>query len=132
MWRATGTMGTNIPSWCWWTGTRRSAAEIVAGALQDHDRAWIMGTRTFGKGLVQTVYPLSENTGLALTTGLAIARRDLHSHSGIAAPLVLAKRLILLGIEEVGMRIEGPQHARYRAFVDGFVGGNGFRKVLLH
>ncbi len=45
-----------------------SAAEIVAGALQDHDRAWILGEPTFGKGLVQTVYPLPENTGLALTT----------------------------------------------------------------
>lgn len=45
-----------------------SAAEIVAGALQDHDRAWILGDTTFGKGLVQTVYPLSDNTGLALTT----------------------------------------------------------------
>jgi carboxyl-terminal processing protease len=45
-----------------------SASEIVSGALQDHDRAWIMGDNTFGKGLVQTVYPLSENTGLALTT----------------------------------------------------------------
>lgn len=45
-----------------------SAAEIVSGALQDHDRAWVLGDNTFGKGLVQTVYPLSENTGLALTT----------------------------------------------------------------
>lgn len=45
-----------------------SAAEIVSGALQDHDRALIVGETTFGKGLVQTVYPLSENTGLALTT----------------------------------------------------------------
>jgi carboxyl-terminal processing protease len=45
-----------------------SAAEIVAGALQDHDRAWILGDNTFGKGLVQTVYPLSDNAGLALTT----------------------------------------------------------------
>lgn len=45
-----------------------SAAEIVAGALQDHDRALVLGDNTFGKGLVQTVYPLSENTGLALTT----------------------------------------------------------------
>jgi carboxyl-terminal processing protease len=45
-----------------------SAAEIVAGALQDHDRGWILGEPTFGKGLVQTVYPLPENTGLALTT----------------------------------------------------------------
>ncbi len=45
-----------------------SAAEIVSGALQDHDRAWILGQTTFGKGLVQTVYPLDDNTGLALTT----------------------------------------------------------------
>jgi carboxyl-terminal processing protease len=45
-----------------------SAAEIVSGALQDHDRALIVGEATFGKGLVQTVYNLSENTGLALTT----------------------------------------------------------------
>ncbi|HTA40905.1 MAG TPA: S41 family peptidase [Bryobacteraceae bacterium] len=45
-----------------------SAAEIVSGALQDHDRAWIVGDNTFGKGLVQTVYPLVYDTGLALTT----------------------------------------------------------------
>lgn len=45
-----------------------SAAEIVSGALQDHDRALIVGQVTFGKGLVQTVYPLSDGTGLALTT----------------------------------------------------------------
>jgi carboxyl-terminal processing protease len=45
-----------------------SASEIVAGAIQDHDRGLIVGENTFGKGLVQTVYPLSENTGLALTT----------------------------------------------------------------
>jgi len=45
-----------------------SAAEIVSGAIQDHDRGFDRGEVTFGKGLVQTVYPLSENTGLALTT----------------------------------------------------------------
>lgn len=45
-----------------------SAAEIVAGAIQDHDRGLIAGETTFGKGLVQTVYPLSNDTGLALTT----------------------------------------------------------------
>src|SRR5580698_10678442 len=45
-----------------------SAAEIVSGALQDHDRAIVVGETTFGKGLVQTVYQLSDNTGLALTT----------------------------------------------------------------
>jgi carboxyl-terminal processing protease len=45
-----------------------SAAEIVSGALQDHDRAVILGEPTFGKGLVQNVFPLSSNTALALTT----------------------------------------------------------------
>ncbi len=45
-----------------------SAAEIVSGALQDHDRGLVAGETTFGKGLVQTVYPLSQGTGLALTT----------------------------------------------------------------
>lgn len=49
-------------------GRSASAAEIVAGALQDHGRAVIVGEPSFGKGLVETVYPLSDNTGLALTT----------------------------------------------------------------
>ena len=45
-----------------------SASEIVAGALQDHDRALIAGTNTFGKGLVQSVFALPESTGMVLTT----------------------------------------------------------------
>src|SRR2546427_6931178 len=45
-----------------------SASEIVAGAIQDHDRGLIVGQTSFGKGLVQSVYPLSKNAGIALTT----------------------------------------------------------------
>ena len=47
-----------------------SASEIVAGALQDHRRAIIMGTRSFGKGSVQTVIPLAEQRAIKLTTSL--------------------------------------------------------------
>lgn len=46
-----------------------SASEIVSGALQDHDRALIVGETSFGKALVQTIYPLEGNKALALTTG---------------------------------------------------------------
>lgn len=46
-----------------------SAAEIISGALQDHDRAVVVGVPTFGKGLVQTLFPFSDNTALKLTTG---------------------------------------------------------------
>lgn len=49
-------------------GSSASASEIVAGAMQDHDRGIIVGTQSFGKGLVQTIIPLSFNTSLKVTT----------------------------------------------------------------
>ena len=51
-------------------GGRASAAEIVAGALQDHKRGVLMGTDSFGKGSVQTVLPLTNDRALKLTTAL--------------------------------------------------------------
>ena len=50
------------------TATAPARAEIVTGALQDHDRAYIVGETTFGKALVQSVYRISGGAGLALTT----------------------------------------------------------------
>lgn len=47
-----------------------SASEIVTGAMQDHDRATVLGQPSYGKGLVQSVFPISEGAGLALTTAL--------------------------------------------------------------
>jgi carboxyl-terminal processing protease len=63
-----GNQGVTVPLVVVVNNNSASATEIVAGAIQDHDRGLVVGETTFGKGLVQTVTPLSENTGLALTT----------------------------------------------------------------
>ena len=62
-------LGSSIPLVVLVDGSSASATEIVAGALQDHDRALIVGTTSFGKGLVQSVFPLDGGYFLKMTTG---------------------------------------------------------------
>jgi carboxyl-terminal processing protease len=63
-----GNQGIEVPLIVLTNGQSASASEIVSGAIQDHDRGLIVGETTFGKGLVQTQFPLSESTALLLTT----------------------------------------------------------------
>jgi carboxyl-terminal processing protease len=82
-----------------------SASEIVSGAVQDHDRGLIVGTPSWGKGLVQTVYNLSYGTGLALTTakyytpsGRLIQRDyssyfDYYTHTDAGSPEITGKQV---------------------------------------
>ena len=68
IWEAPGNETLDIPLAVLINRDSASASEIVAGALQDHDRALIVGETSFGKGLVQSVYTMSDNTGMMLTT----------------------------------------------------------------
>jgi carboxyl-terminal processing protease len=63
-----GNQGIDVPLIVLINSQSASASEIVAGAIQDHDRGLIVGETSFGKGLVQTQYPLSDDTALLLTT----------------------------------------------------------------
>jgi carboxyl-terminal processing protease len=80
----------NVPTIVLVNGGSASAAEIVAGALQDHGRARILGERTYGKGSVQTVMPLGEGTAIKLTTAryLTPSGRSING-SGIEPDVVI-------------------------------------------
>ena len=83
-----------------------SASEIVAGALQDHGRAVIMGTNTFGKGSVQTILPLDEENAIKLTTALYYTPKGrLIQASGIA-PDIAVRRSKVTPLDKSPYRVQ--------------------------
>ena len=81
-------------------GGSASASEIVAGALKNHDRAVVVGDRTFGKGSVQVIYELSDGSALKLTIAKYLTPGDISIQSvGITPDMQLLPVLAALGLE---------------------------------
>jgi carboxyl-terminal processing protease len=100
-------------------GKSASASEIVAGSLQDHKRGTIVGERSFGKGLVQSVFPMSSGTGIALTTAFYYtpSGRSIQRHLAGQLDVTTARK------DEGGIHPDIPvgpeQQTRLRAVLEG-------------
>ncbi len=97
-------------------GGSASASEILSGALQDNDRAVLVGTRTFGKGLVQSVRGLADGSGVAVTVAkyLTPTGRDINKHGidpDIQVELSEEQRELLASERELIGTAEDPQYA---------------------
>jgi len=105
-------------------GGTASASEIVAGALQDHKRAVILGTTTFGKGSVQTILPLDDNSALRLTTAryYTPSGRSIQA-TGIVPDIVLENVLMARVGEGPGRRMPGLREANLPRHFENKKGG---------
>ncbi len=105
-------------------GGTASASEIVAGALQDHKRAVILGTTTFGKGSVQTILPLDDNSALRLTTAryYTPSGRSIQA-TGIVPDIVLENVLMARVGEGPGRRMQGLREANLPRHFENKKGG---------
>jgi carboxyl-terminal processing protease len=119
--RATGRALTTKPLVVLVNEGSASASEILSGALQDNKRALLVGQKTFGKGLVQSVRPLSDGSGMTVTIAkyLTPSNRDIHKHGidpDISVKMTEAE-IQKLKLEDLGTRRDGQYRAAESALM---------------
>jgi carboxyl-terminal processing protease len=106
-------------------GQTASAAEVLSGALQDYKRAVLVGTQTFGKGVVQRLFPLEGNYGLKLTIQrwYTPSGRSIHKgsdgHGGLTPDLVVAATAGTVGERTLVNQLH-PQSVLFRSLLNGY------------